>query len=649
MRAPLGGAIQSEGRDVSGAVDREPEHLDDTDGQPVEPGGGGSSVTPPTTAKVEGAHRATGRLRPIRSTRMAWRRLSPFFRGSRSWLALLVTLAVVAGFLEASVLALIAAMAVALSEGSERTTLGLGPLDIDMSQRVTFAVAVGLTLARAVLQLMLAYLPARMSAAVMADLRHQLFTAFTRTSWSTKSKERDGAFQTLMTQHVTNVSQAVVGLGNGLSAIIMFSMMVVAALLQSPVAAGVMAVAALALFFALRPLSRRLRANAKKLSREAMSFTESVQDIVLLAEETEVFGATPDYVSKFHHQVDAVRRPHARTRFLASALPALYQSVALFVLVIALIAVSLAGATDLAALATVILLLIRALSYAQQMQAAVTAIDERVPFMDQISEALTRYEASPQQDGSEPLGRVESLRLDEVSYAYRPGVTVLDGVSFEVERGEAIGIVGPSGAGKSSIVQLLLRLREPTSGNVLVNGRDVRDVERSAWRAGVAYVPQTSQITWGTVRDNIRFYRHWLDDEQIERAARRAHIHDDIMSWPQGYDTPIGQRAGAISGGQRQRICLARALADEPQLLVLDEPTSALDVRSEEAVRQSLHELKEDTILVLVAHRLSTLSMCDKIVVMVDGRVSAVGTHAELVSNDDFFREVNEITMRQVG
>lgn len=586
-------------------------------------------------------------FRALTSVRLAWRRLSPFFRSSRAWLALLVVLAVTAGLLEASVLALIAAMAVSLSEGGTSTTLGLGPWGFDMPQGVTFVVAISLTLARAVLQLALAFLPAQMSAKVMADLRTDLFDSFTASAWSTKAQERDGAFQTLMTQNVTNVASAVIGLGNGLTATIMFVMMVVVALLQNALAAGILAVAALVLFVALRPLSRTLRRNAKRLSSEAMSFTETVQDIVLVAEETEVFGATPTYVSTFHRQVDAVRRPHARTRFLSGALPALYQSIALVMLVVALIAVALSGATDLAALATVILLLIRALTYAQQIQTAVTSIDERVPFMDQISDALERYRRSPQQSGSEDLGEVQSLRMDDVSFGYRPGVEVLNGVSFEVRRGEAIGIVGPSGAGKSSIVQLLLRLREPASGAVLVNDRDVQVVDRAQWRRGVAYVPQTSQLVWGTVRDNIRFYRDWIDDEQIERAARRAHIHDDIMSWPKGYDTEIGQRAGAVSGGQRQRICLARALADDPQVLVLDEPTSALDVRSEDAVGESLHEIKAHTILVLVAHRLSTLSMCDRIVVMVDGQVSAVGSHTDLLDHSDFFREVHEITQRQ--
>ena len=138
----------------------------------------------------------------------------------------------------------------------------------------------------------------------------------------------------------------------------------------------------------------------------------------------------------------------------------------------------------------VILLLIRALTYAQQMQSAITTIDERVPFMDQIADALERYRAHPQQDGTEELNEVTSLGLAHVSFGYEPGVDVLHDVSFDLLRGQAIGIVGPSGAGKSSIVQVLLRLRDPHSGAVLVNGRDARGVRRSNWQRLVAYVPQ---------------------------------------------------------------------------------------------------------------------------------------------------------------
>lgn len=598
----------------------------------------------------ESTNRRTGRpggMKALGSLRTAWRRLSPFYRGSRLRAASLVMLSVAAGIVEATLLALIASIAAAIAEGDPTITLALGPVRIEQARSATFALALALALVRAGLQILLAYVPAQMSARLLAELREQLFTAFTASSWSAKSNERDGTFQTLITQNVNTVSQAFVVLGTGVTAVIMFIVMIVGAFLQSAVAAAVLTVAALLLFVALRPLSRTLRRHAKELSAEAMQFTEKVQEVVFVAEEIEVFGATSSYIRGFRERIDAVRRPYARTRFLAIAVPAMYQSIALLMLVLALIALSISGMSQLAELTAVILMLIRALTYGQQIQTTLTAIEERLPFMNQIVDALRRYRESPQQDGPGELDPIQSVQLQQVTFSYKRGVDVLHDVSFELAKGEAIGIVGPSGAGKSSIVQLLLRLRAPDSGSVLVNCGDVAHIMRSSWQRKVAYVPQASQLISGTVRDNIRFYRDWLDDAALEAAARRAHIHDDITSWPQGYETIIGQRLSAVSGGQRQRICLARALAGGPEVLVLDEPTSALDVRSEELVQTSLQEIKADTILVLVAHRLSTLSVCDRIVVMVNGQVSAIGTHADLLDNSEFFREVAAITQRQ--
>ncbi len=596
------------------------------------------------------ADTGSGRARPLRSIialRRAWKRLSPFFRSSRRRIVLLVLLSVVAGLVEASLLAVIAAIAAALSEGDQLITLRFGFATVAAGRSVTFLVAVLLALARAGLQVLLAYLPAQMSATLLADLRNQLFESFTASSWSVKSTEREGSLQLLMIQNVANVAQAVVSVGLGVTAAIMFLVMVVAAFVQSFATAGVLLGAALILFFALRPLSRVLRRYAQQLSVESMGFTNTVQEVVQFAEETEVFGATTQYREGFTQQVERVRRPHARTRFLAVAAPSLYQSIALLLLVIALIAIAVSGVAHLAALAAVILMLLRAFTYAQQIQLTLTAIDERVPFMNQIVDALERYRADPQQDGTEPLGDFQHLEVSNVSFAYRSGEDVLHDVGFTLRRGEGLGIVGPSGAGKSSIVQILLRLRDPRAGAVRANGVDVRAFRRTDWQRKVAYVPQTSQVISGTVRDNIRFYRDWISEDQVVEAARRAHVHDEILSWPNGYDTVIGQRASAVSGGQRQRICLARALADDPQVLVLDEPTSALDVRSEELVQRSLLEIKQRTMIILVAHRLSTLSVCDRIIVMVDGAVSAEGTYGDLLDHSDFFREVNEITRRQ--
>ena len=599
-----------------------------------------------STAAPSARRRATP-LGTVRRLRQAWLRLSPFFGSARLPLVGVVLTSILAGFVEAGLLTLIATMAVGVAEGRSGFTLPLGPASVQLDRSMTFGVAVTLALVRAALQLILAYLPARMSARVLSDLRVHLFEAFTAASWSVKSTERDGAFQNLMMQNASYTAMTTISVGTGLTAVIMFVTMAVGAFLQNLVAAAVFLAAAIALFVVLRPLSRRLRRYATRLSRQNVSFTNTVQEVVQMAEETEVFGATPEFRREFHDHVEAVRNPYVRTRFMSMALPGLYQSVAMLLLVVALIVVAVAGADEVAALAAVILLLIRALTYAQQIQTAVTAIDERVPFFNQIADALGRYAAHPQQDGAGQLDGVEVVELENVSLAYHQGADVLHDVSFELRRGEAIGIVGPSGAGKSTIVQVLLRLRDPHEGALLVNGQDVRSIRRADWQRHVAYVPQSSQLVTGTVRDNIAFHRGGLTDEDIVAAAQRAHIHDDIVTWPQGYDTVIGQRVNAVSGGQRQRICLARALAGRPSVLVLDEPTSALDARSEELVQRSLAEIKTETITVLVAHRLSTLAVCDRVVVMVDGRVSALGPQSELARKSDFFREVHEITRRQ--
>ena len=174
-----------------------------------------------------------------------------------------------------------------------------------------------------------------------------------------------------------------------------------------------------------------------------------------------------------------------------------------------------------------------------------------------------------------------------MEFAYRPGRLALDGISFTVRAGEAVGVIGPTGAGKSTLVQILLRLRDPDHGDYLINGEQASTWRRSDWQRLVACVPQEPRVFRGTVADNIRYYRD-ESDAKIERAARLAHVHDDIAAMPAGYSTVIGQRADAVSGGQRQRICLARALLLQPAVLILDEPTSALDLASEVAVRSCL-------------------------------------------------------------
>ena len=584
----------------------------------------------------------------VRRSAAAWRRLSPFFGASRGMLALTAAGSVVAGLVEAALLVLIASVAQALSAGATAVDTMLGPVPVRASLTTLINVGIGLALLRTAVQLGLAYLPARLSATVNATLRRRLFTAFTGTSWPVQAAERDGHFQSLMNVHVSNASSAVLTLSALITSSLMFLTLLGSAFaLSVPTALVVIAVSAL-LFIALLPLSRRLRRHAKALSAENLEYSQGIQEVVLMAEETQVFGSSPAYRANMDALIERVRVPLQRTRFLGRAVPNMYQSAAFTLLVLALGALVWTGATTgVAELGAVVLLLIRSLTFGQGIQQSLTRLDELIPFMHRLRDAMDHYAANPRQDGEEPLGRVERLGMRDVHYSYAAGVEVLKDITFEVRRGEALGIVGPSGAGKSSLVQLLLRLRVPDRGSLAVNGQDARTVRRDDWQARVAYVPQTAQLVHGTVADNIRFYRTGLSDEAVEAAARRAHIHDDIVSWPQGYRTVVGQRASAVSGGQRQRLCLARALVGDPDVLILDEPTSALDVKSEALVQESLQELKREVVLFLVAHRLSTLSVCDRVMVVVDGRVQAIDAPAALVRTNAFYREVTEITRQQ--
>lgn len=238
------------------------------------------------------------------------------------------------------------------------------------------------------------------------------------------------------------------------------------------------------------------------------------------------------------------------------------------------------------------------------------------------------------------MPKARTLTFENVSFAYQPGRPVLSDISFEIRGGEAVGVIGPSGAGKSTLVQLLLNLRAPDEGRYLINGALVQQFRQDDWQARVAYVPQEPRLVHASVAENIRYFRD-LDDDAVARGAQLARIHEDIVSWPNGYETIVGPRADAVSGGQQQRICLARALAAQPQILVLDEPTSSLDPRSEALIQESLTALKHNVTLFIIAHRMLTLDICDRVMVVLDGHLDAFDTMALLARTNPYYRSAS--------
>jgi ABC-type multidrug transport system fused ATPase/permease subunit len=243
----------------------------------------------------------------------------------------------------------------------------------------------------------------------------------------------------------------------------------------------------------------------------------------------------------------------------------------------------------------------------------------------ELREVSLRYEAAPARDGEA-----------------REAVPALTDVELEVEAGRTVALVGPSGAGKTSLVALIARLYDPSSGTVLVDGVDVRDVEVTSLRSEIAFVADDSFLFTASVAENIAYANPEATLEQVEAAARRAQADAFIRELPEGYETRVGERGLTLSGGQRQRVAIARALLADPRILILDDATSSVDATTEAAIKAGLEEAMRGRTTFIIAHRLSTVSLADEIVVVDGGTIVDRGTHEELMRGCGFYREIAE-------
>jgi subfamily B ATP-binding cassette protein MsbA len=239
------------------------------------------------------------------------------------------------------------------------------------------------------------------------------------------------------------------------------------------------------------------------------------------------------------------------------------------------------------------------------------------------------------------------VAFDHVSFAYRAETTVLRDLSFSAESGRMTALVGPSGGGKSTILSLLLRFHDAESGAVLIDGQDIRSVQRRSLRRQIAYVGQDVFLFRGSVRDNIAFGRPDATEAEIVAAAKAAHAHDFIAAMKDGYDSPVGEHGLQLSGGERQRVAIARALIKDAPIILLDEATAALDSESEHLVQEAIAELCKGRTTIVIAHRLSTVMHADRILVIEAGQIVELGRHDELLRKGGRYAAFYRLQLRQ--
>jgi ABC-type multidrug transport system fused ATPase/permease subunit len=257
-----------------------------------------------------------------------------------------------------------------------------------------------------------------------------------------------------------------------------------------------------------------------------------------------------------------------------------------------------------------------------------------------MSGVTLRYEGNRPDDAADFDHTPVGSKSDASDLAGPP--TALTGIDLEVEGGRTVALVGPSGSGKTSLMALIARLYDPSEGTVEIDGVDIRSVEVASLRSEVAFVADDSFLFTASVADNIAYARPGASREAIEAAARRAQADEFIRDLPGGYETMVGERGLTLSGGQRQRVAIARALLADPRILILDDATSSVDATTESAIKTGLREAMEGRTTFVIAHRLSTVSLADEIVVLDGGRIVDRGTHAELLEGCGFYREIAE-------
>jgi ATP-binding cassette subfamily B protein len=271
-----------------------------------------------------------------------------------------------------------------------------------------------------------------------------------------------------------------------------------------------------------------------------------------------------------------------------------------------------------------------------------TMLDQYQRAMASTTRVLDLLETQPEIESGELNLDVDAVQgeveLAGLEFAYRTGPPVIRGVSLRIAAGSTVAFVGPTGSGKTSLVKLLLRLYDPTDGEVRLDGHDLRALQLDDLRRAIGLVSQDVFLFHGTVRDNIAYGTFDAEDEAVKRAAKLAEAHEFIDALPQGYDTVVGERGQKLSGGQRQRISLARAILKDPPILVLDEATSAVDNETEAAIQRSLDRIAQGRTTIVIAHRLSTIRGADRIFVLEGGRVVEEGTHDALVARGGTYR-----------
>lgn len=537
---------------------------------------------------------------------------------------------------ELAVVFLIAALATALVGGSASDLTGLNLL----SPGWLVGLAIAAVVIRAIFEWIQVGLQVRATRKFDIHSRHELLAAYIHADWSSQSNKDPGEVGSAYTTYLVNDRAAFAQWMQAPIQFASFAIMFIGSLMAGGIWAVGIIVLSILMAIAFRPLTTQAHRAGHALRVEGRALDNFIYDIPHTRLDSRVYGVDDRFVERMDRFSERSATVVAASQGIRMRLASFYTSAVYLVAVLGLSLLVVLNVSKPARYAAVVLLLYRGLGYARALQTSYQSIVAAIPTIVEL-QAQRRLlgEHRSRTTGVRLPNHVAEITLRSASYSYPSGHCALSAANLTLKHGEAVGIVGPSGAGKSTLAQLILGLRDPTAGRVSIDGVDLSGVDLTSWFGRIAVVPQAPRVLQDSIANNVRFLRCGISDRDVEQALRDARLYDEMVALPEGLETQIGEFGVRLSGGQVQRLAVARALVGDPVLVVLDEPTSALDPITEDALRVGLENLKERCVLVVIAHRFSTLRLCEQIVVVENGQIQAVGDRSMIESESAFFAE----------
>lgn len=554
--------------------------------------------------------------------------------GHKIHIGLIALSSLLIGFSEMAFLVLIVKSTVAIAQDSPQVSLPGGFL---LSSRELLGIALLIVLLRLVLSITNTRATVGFYYRVSAGTRLDLVEAYLASDWTAKNSQPSGYVQRLIVQLPNEILSIAKGLSQAIAAGLTFTTMLVGAAVVDIRSTLTITGFLVVLLVVFHPLRREIRSRSRKSLKAANHFSSFVSEVSSLQTELHTYDIRPQLVTRLRSLVHEEARRQFVIGTLNGLLGPLFMTVAYGAGILLLVSSEGSDSGSLEATGAIVLIMLRVLGQGQQLQSVSAALLSSIPALEQINETFNELRDRHEITGTTRLEKIDSIEFRNVTFSYASRSRVLEDLSFTVERGRSVGMVGPSGSGKTTAVRLALGLIRPTSGSILVDGIDLASLEPSCRRRMIAFVPQDPTLTSGSIADNVKFFREGVTEDMVRDACRLAAIWDEIEALPEGLQTKIGPGGSQLSGGQRQRVAIARALVVDPSILILDEPTSSLDPVSEARFRELIISLSNEKLIIVIAHRYSTIRACDDVAILGEGRLKYFGDLDQAPHDDQFW------------